>query len=42
MTEVGVSFLPCEPFVEEGKNFRDVKLHVLEIEILLAILLHFK
>lgn len=34
------SLLPCEAFVEQGEYFRNIKLDVFEIEIVLPVLLH--
>ena len=34
--------LSREPLVQEGEDFADVELHVLEIEVLLVIFLHLK
>lgn len=34
--------LPRKPLVEQYKHFRNVKLHIFEVEVVLAILLHFQ
>ena len=36
------ALLASETFVEKVENFRDVELHVLEVEVLLVVLLHFE
>ena len=36
------SLLPCKSFVEQGKNFGDIELHIFQVKVVLAILLHFE
>ena len=40
MPVVDRSLLPCEALVEQRQDLRDIKLDILEIEIVLAVLLH--